>query len=143
MRRVSAPTAAPSPPVAQTARCGCGTPPPASLGSPSPDTPTTIDGLVFTPDGQTVLSSGSDRTIQAWDPATGAVRYVLRGHSDSVHDLALSPDGRTLASASSDKTCILWDLAERAAPRDTSGTYRRGQHGRLQPGRPNPRDVVR
>jgi WD40 repeat protein len=85
-----------------------------------------IGGLVITPDGQTVLSAGFDRTIQAWDLATGVVRYVLRGHSDRIHDLAQSPDGRALASASRDKTCILWDIPGRPAPRDTSGTHRRG-----------------
>ena len=108
----SAPTAAPSPLAAETEQCGSGTPPPASPDSPSPDTPV-IRGLVFTPDGQTVLSGGLDRTIQAWDPATGVVRYVLRATPIRFTTWRLSPDGRTLASASYDKTCILWDLPGR------------------------------
>ena len=91
-----------------------------------------LKSLVFTPDGQTLISAGVDRTIQAWDPATGLVRYVLEGHADTVHSLALSPDGRTLASASYDRTCHPLGSLRQEAPCHTPGTFRRGQHGRIQ-----------
>ena len=58
-----------------------------------------------------MASSSIDETIKLWDPATGAPRQTLEGHSGWVMAVAFSPDGKLLASGSWDKTVKLWDPA--------------------------------
>jgi len=67
--------------------------------------------VAFSPDGQLLASSGKDKTVRLWDPATGENRRTLTGHTASVEDVAFSPDGRLLASCGYDKTVRLWDPA--------------------------------
>ena len=82
-------------------------------------------GLVFTPDGQTVLSGGVDRTIQAWDPATGVVRYVLRGHSEADSRPGAEPRRPHPRFGQPRQDVHPLGSPRRSAPRDTPGTYRR------------------
>ncbi len=77
--------------------------------------------VVYSPDGTTVASTGTDRTIRLWDPQTGQVRHVLEGHTKPVHGLAFSPDGTLLASAADGGEVWLWDVA--------AGRARHALHG--------------
>src|SRR5262249_37743511 len=70
-----------------------------------------VDSRAYAPDGRTLATGGSDRTVKLWDVTTGKEWARLRGHTDSVWSLAFSPDGRTLASGSRDRTVKLWDVA--------------------------------
>ena len=96
------------PPPATTARCGCGTRPPASTGAPSPAT-TAVCGVAFSPDGRLLATASADGTARLWDPATGEHLRTLTGHTSRVCGVAFSPDGRLLATASVDNTARLWD----------------------------------
>jgi WD40 repeat protein len=66
-----------------------------------------VNAVVFSPDGKTVASVSSDKTVKLWDAGTGTEQHTLRGHSDRA--VVFSPDGKTVASASNDKTVKLWD----------------------------------
>jgi WD40 repeat protein len=71
-----------------------------------------IADMIFTPDGETVVSSDVAGDIVAWDVERGELRETFSGHSEgTVWDLAVSSDGRTLYSAGADGRAIVWDLA--------------------------------
>ena len=71
--------------------------------------------LVFSPDGDTLVSATVDATIRLWDVATGAIRHILQAPT-YFWGLALSPDGKTLAASHNRlRTGFiqLWDLDTR------------------------------
>ena len=66
--------------------------------------------LLFSPDGETVVSTGLDGAVSLWDVETATPRETLRGHSAAVGQPVFSPDGATLYTASDDGTAIAWDI---------------------------------
>ncbi|ODG99476.1 hypothetical protein A4S05_37535 [Nostoc sp. KVJ20] len=68
-----------------------------------------VRGVAFSPDGKTIASVSSDKTVKLWNAATGKEISTLKGHSDAVWGVAFSPDGKTIASASLDKSVKLWN----------------------------------
>jgi WD40 repeat protein len=70
-----------------------------------------IRAVTFSPDGHTLASGGSDKTIVLWEVASGKTHTTLRGHTAEVLSVAFSPDGGILASGASDNSIILWDVA--------------------------------
>jgi WD40 repeat protein/tRNA A-37 threonylcarbamoyl transferase component Bud32 len=75
--------------------------------------PTNPTWLLFSPDGKTLVSTGSDGMVTLWDVDPLAVRETLRGHSEVVWQPVFSPDGETLYTASNDGTVIAWDVTQR------------------------------
>ncbi|MEL6408697.1 MAG: hypothetical protein AAFR81_30300, partial [Chloroflexota bacterium] len=76
-----------------------------------------VNGVSFSPDGQTLASASWDGTVKLWS-VSGEELTTLDGHSREVYGVSFSPDGQTLASASWDGTVKLWnfdldDLMER------------------------------
>ena len=66
--------------------------------------------LVFSPSGETVISTNLDGTVALWDVASATLGETLRGHSGAVMQPVYDPDGQTLYTASHDGTAIAWDI---------------------------------
>ena len=66
--------------------------------------------LTLSPDGQTVISGGSNGTLSSYNPETGEKIYEFIGHTGDVCGVAVSPDSLFLVSGSSDQTVKLWEI---------------------------------
>ncbi|WP_299485582.1 hypothetical protein [Acaryochloris sp. IP29b_bin.137] len=70
-----------------------------------------VISVVFSPDGNTLISASEDNTIKLWD-RSGKLLNSLKEHTDTVYSVAFSPDRNTLTSASRNGTIKLWDRSE-------------------------------
>jgi hypothetical protein len=81
-----------------------------------------VKALVFAPDGRTLATASTDRTVLLWDLADRArprrLGQPLTGYGDVVMAVAFAPDGRTLATSDVDGTwsCGMWRIAPGPAP---------------------------
>ena len=64
-------------------------------------------GLLFTRDGQTLISAGMDNVVKLWSVPD----WKLIG-TKSVGGMAFSPDGRWLAVGAADRKIRVWETAE-------------------------------
>ena len=65
--------------------------------------------VTFSPDGTTIASGSSDKTVRLWDAETGKNIIILEGHTGRVNSVMFSPDGTKLVSGSrKDGTVRLW-----------------------------------
>ncbi|MBZ0291086.1 MAG: protein kinase [Anaerolineae bacterium] len=81
----------------------------------------TIWSVVFSPDGDNVLSASADHSLILWDVHSGAALRTFTGHGGSVNGVTFSPDGNNIVSASEDHSLILWDVHSGAALRTFTG----------------------
>ena len=72
---------------------------------------TGILGLVFTPDGKTLISVSEDDKVRIWDLRTQKARFVLDGHGWIGRSMAVSKDGKTVALGSVYNVVRVWDVA--------------------------------
>jgi WD40 repeat protein len=75
----------------------------------SGDLPIAINGITFTADGQSLVSSCRDGLIKSWNPHTGQLLHIIDAEPHGVLWIAVNPDGQTLASHGFD-TIKLWNL---------------------------------
>jgi YVTN family beta-propeller protein len=64
----------------------------------------------FSPDGEQIVTTGSDGAVNLWDTQTGHRLIRLRRHTDVVKWADFSPDGLQLVTTSLDKTVRVWDM---------------------------------
>lgn len=69
-----------------------------------------LGGLVVSPDGDTVVTAGEDRTFRIWSLSDRNSKVGQTG--GPVTHLAVAPDGRSLASGGPDGVVAFWGLPE-------------------------------
>ena len=67
-----------------------------------------IFSVVFTSDGNRLLSVSDDRSIRHWDLITEECLQVLYGHKARVWDAQFL--GQFIISIGEDAACIVWDM---------------------------------
>ena len=72
----------------------------------------TVDTLMFSPDGETLITGMLDGSIVLWDLTSGRRLGTLHGHAGPIMALALDPDDQTLASGGLDTAVVLWRIDE-------------------------------
>ena len=70
-----------------------------------------INSIAMSPDGQLLVTGGSEPQIHFWHMATGKEKTSLESPQESVDCLAFSPDGKVLASGATDGTLCLWEVS--------------------------------
>jgi tRNA A-37 threonylcarbamoyl transferase component Bud32 len=66
--------------------------------------------VVFSANGERLLSGGADGSVRLWDLLTGSAQKLLHGHADKVWNVAFLPGEKHAVSAGKDKTVIVWNL---------------------------------
>ena len=78
-----------------------------------------VNSVVFSPDGTLLASGLNNRRVELWEVETGTKVAALSGHRHWVTSVVFSPDGTLLASGSRDQIIKLWDVTKRVEV----GTY--------------------
>ncbi len=99
---------------------------PFSVSSPRRIIPVPAPSVRFTcslfgKESKTLIAGGSDGVIRIYDPETGQLVNVLKGHLAEIRALAANPVGGQLASAGADHSVRLWDFGEVSQARDFAG----------------------
>ena len=72
---------------------------------------TSVVDAAFSPDGDRILTSGSDSVIRLWDGDSAEELKAFRGHSGENTAAMFSPDGKYALSMSTyDRSAKLWDV---------------------------------
>lgn len=69
-----------------------------------------ISDMLYTPDGNYIITAGEDNKIIIWDVFTSKQFAALLGHRSVVTSISLHPNGKMLLSTSKDSTIRLWNL---------------------------------
>src|SRR5262249_45292298 len=67
--------------------------------------------VVYSPDGQKILTGSEDMTVQLWDARKCLPLALPLWHSDKILTAAFSRDGKMLATGSPDNKAYLWDMS--------------------------------
>src|SRR4030042_1784288 len=57
-----------------------------------------VTNVLFSPDGERIVSVGGDKTIKVWDSGNAERVMALNGNSDYIDALTYSPDGKYIIS---------------------------------------------
>ncbi|KAG2077145.1 WD40 repeat-like protein, partial [Suillus decipiens] len=73
--------------------------------------------IVWSPDGQQIVSASEDKTVKFWDSLDGTqISGPYTHHTNDINSLAISSDGSFIATASDDKTVCLWSIKQMDQP---------------------------
>jgi WD40 repeat protein len=68
-----------------------------------------VMGVLFSGDGQRMVSVGRDSVAHVWDISSGKRMVTLRGHEGPIRALASSDDGAHVATGGEGSRVLLWD----------------------------------
>lgn len=71
-----------------------------------------ITAVVFSRDGKTLATAGTDRAIKLWNVDGRTERATLKQHAWTPAALAFSPDGKHLVSGGLDGMVLAWNLQQ-------------------------------
>jgi hypothetical protein len=71
--------------------------------------------VLFSQDGDTLFTGGTDHRVREWDASDGALLAEHDGHSEPVCRLALSPDGQRLHSSGLRESPLTWPVRGRGS----------------------------
>ena len=69
-----------------------------------------IESIVLTADGRTMITGNFNGKIKFWNWRTGELLSTMRGDTNSVDAIAISPDQKFLVTSSEDGTIRIWQL---------------------------------
>ncbi len=69
-----------------------------------------VTSLMFTANGQRLISSSTDNTIRVWDMNRRITTRILKGHQSEVFSVLLTSDESRAISSGKDKRILEWDL---------------------------------
>jgi WD40 repeat protein len=67
-----------------------------------------VNSVACSPDGKSILSASTDKTIKKWNWGTWTEACTFSGHTNAVNRVAFSPDGSSVVSGSDDRSVRLW-----------------------------------
>lgn len=71
--------------------------------------------IVYSSDGQRLVTSGDDGIVKEWDLTTGILARTLAGHRAAVWSVCVGDDGETWASGGCDGIVKVWGIGQKAA----------------------------
>lgn len=66
--------------------------------------------VVFSPDGNYILSASSDYTVRLWSVPEMRLKIVFDGHNDDVENICFSNNGQKIATASRDRKVRVFNV---------------------------------
>jgi WD40 repeat protein len=69
-----------------------------------------VNAVLVMPDGEHILSGGSDAVARLWNIASGETVMTLKGHTNRIIDLSVSVDGKRAVTVSGDGSMRVWNL---------------------------------
>jgi WD40 repeat protein len=70
-----------------------------------------VTKLMWSPDGNKLVTSSLDGLIKVWDSRTGDLLKTFHGHMNSVLDFDIQADGAYIVSGSDDGNCLVFALS--------------------------------
>ena len=75
-----------------------------------------VGSAIFSPDGRSAVTTGSDSTVRIWDVTTGQEQQILR-HGRMVNGAAFNRDGSLLVTLADDANARIWTVGQFSNPR--------------------------
>ena len=71
-----------------------------------------MNTLDISPEGNVLVSGGSDKLVKIWGYDEGLCYYDGRGHSGSVTKVKIAPDKSNIVSVGSEGAIFIWDYKD-------------------------------